>query len=88
VTTTNFRDGYLRTNGVPYSENASLLEYFDRLPAQSNGDVLLIVSSTLEDPTYLTAPLYLSTHFKREANGSKWNPTPCHTDPPSVPRTK
>ena len=88
VTTTSFRDGYLRNNGVPYSENASLLEYFDRLPAPPNGDVWLIVSSTLEDPTYLTAPLYLSTQFKREPNGAKWNPTPCKTDPPSVPRTK
>jgi hypothetical protein len=88
VTTTSFRDGYLRNNGVPYSENASLLEYFDRLPAHPNGDVWLVVSSTLEDPTYLTAPLYLSTQFKREPNGAKWNPTPCKTDPPSVPRTK
>jgi hypothetical protein len=88
VTTTNFRDGYLRNNGVPYSENASLLEYYDRLPAHPNGDVWLVVSSTLEDPTYLTAPLYLSTQFKREPNGAKWNPTPCKTDPPSVPRTK
>ena len=88
VTTTNFRDGYLRNNGVPYSENASLHEYFDRLPAPPNGDVWLIVSTTIEDPTYLTAPLYLSTQFKREANGAKWNPTPCKTDPPSVPRTK
>jgi len=88
VTTTNFRDGYLRNNGVPYSENASLLEYFDRLPSPANSDVWLIVSSTLEDKTYLTAPLYLSTQFKREPNGAKWNPTPCKTDPPSVPRTK
>ena len=88
VTTTNFRDGYLRNNGVPYSDNASLLEFFDRLPSSANGDVWLIVSSTLEDPTYLTAPLYLSTQFKREPNGAKWNPTPCKTDPPSVPRTK
>jgi hypothetical protein len=88
VTSTSFRDGYLRNNGVPYSENASLLEFFDRLPAPPNGDVWLVVSSTLEDPTYLTAPLYLSTQFKREPNGAKWNPTPCKTDPPSVPRTK
>jgi len=88
VATTNFRDGYLRNNGVPYSENASLLEHFDRLPTHPNGDVWLVVSSILEDPTYLTAPLYLSTQFKREANGTKWNPTPCKTDPPSVPRTK
>ena len=75
VVTTNFRDGYLRNNGVPYSENASLTEHFDRLPCPSpNGDVWLIVSSILEDPTYLNQPLYLSTQFKKEPNGAKWNP--------------
>jgi len=88
VKTTNFRDGYLRNNGVPYSDNASLVEHFDRLPGPPSGDVWLVVSSILEDPAYLTAPLYLSTHFKKEPNGAKWNPTPCKTDPPSVPRTK
>jgi len=86
ATTTNFRDGYLRNNGVPYSENASLVEHFDRLPAHPNGDVWLIVSSILEDPTYLNGPLYLSSQFKKEPNGAKWNPTPCRTDPPAVPR--
>ncbi len=88
VKTTNFRDGYLRNNGVPYSENASLVEHIDRLPASAGSDAWLIVSSILEDPTYLNAPLYLSTQFKKEADGSKWNPTACRTDPPSVPRTK
>ncbi len=88
VVTTNFRDGYLRNNGVPYSENASFSEHFDRLQAAPNGDIWLIVSSILEDPTYLNAPLYLSTQFRKEPDGAKWNPTPCRTDPPSVPRTK
>ena len=88
VKTTNFRDGYLRNNGVPYSENATMTLHFDRLPASPNGDVWLIVSSILEDPAYLTQPLYLSTHFKKEPNGAKWNPTPCRTDPPPVPKTK
>jgi hypothetical protein len=87
VRTTNFRDGYLRNNGVPYSENATLVEHFDRLAPSPNGDVWLVVSSMLEDPTYLTGPLYLSTQFKKEPNGTKWNPTPCHTDPPAQPRT-
>ncbi len=86
VVTTNFRDGYLRNNGVPYSDNATLTEHFDRLPAQPNGDIWLIVSSILEDPQYLTQPLYLSTNFKKEPDGAKWNPTPCVTDPPAVPR--
>jgi hypothetical protein len=88
VRTTSFRDGYLRTNGVPYSENATFAEHYDRLPASPNGDSWLVVSSILEDPAYLNGPLYLSTHFKKEPNGAKWNPTPCHTDPPSVPKTK
>jgi len=88
VKTTSFRDGYLRTNGVPYSENATFSEHYDRLPPSPNGDVWLVVSSILDDPAYLNGPLYLSTHFKKEPNGAKWNPTPCRTDPPSVPRTK
>jgi len=86
VTTTNFRDGYLRTNGVPYSENASLVEHFDRLPATANGDVWLIVSQIIEDPANLTQPYYVSSQFKKEANGAKWNPTPCRTDPPAAPK--
>jgi hypothetical protein len=88
VKTTGFRDGYLRTNGVPYSENATMALHFDRLPPAPNGDVWLIVSSILEDPANLTQPLYLSTHFKKEPNGAKWNPTPCRTDPPAVPKAK
>src|SRR5262245_58738800 len=64
VRTTNFREGYLRNNGVPYSENATLVEHFDRLTTAPNGDVWLVVSSMLEDPTYLNGPLYLSTQFK------------------------
>jgi hypothetical protein len=88
IRTTNFRDGYLRNNGVPYSENATLTTHLDRLPASANGDVWLIVSTVLEDPAYLTQPLFLSSQFKKEPNGEKWHPTPCRTDPPSVPRTK
>ena len=35
VVTTNFREGYLRKNGVPYSEQASITEYIHRLPDAS-----------------------------------------------------
>jgi hypothetical protein len=88
VVTTAFRDGYLRSNGVPYSENASLTEHFDRLPMPPNSDAWLVVSSIFEDPQYLNGPYYLSTHFKKEPDGAKWNPTPCRTDPPGVVRSK
>jgi hypothetical protein len=86
VVTTNFREAYLRKNGVPYSESASITEYFDRLPPHPNGDVWLMVITTIEDPKYLNQPFYTSTHFKLEPNGSKWSPSPCQTDPPG--RTK
>jgi hypothetical protein len=84
--TTNFRAGYLRKNGVPYSESASITEYLHRLPTHPNGDVWLLVVTTVEDPMYLSQPFHTSTHFKREPDGAKWNPTPCRTAPPPAPR--
>jgi hypothetical protein len=82
VVTTGFRAGYLRKNGVPYSENATITEYFHRLPEAPNGDVWLHVLTIVEDPRYLNDAFLTSTHFKREPNGSKWNPTDCRTAPP------
>jgi len=79
VVTTQFREGYLRKNGVPYSENATITEYFDRLPATPNGDTWLHVVTIVEDPRYLNQPFLTSTDFKLEPNGSKWNPTACRT---------
>ena len=83
ATTTNFREGYLRKNGVPYSASASITEYFDRVGPEPNGDVYLIVRTVVEDSKYLEQPFITSTHFKLEPNGaSKWNPTPCRIDAP------
>jgi hypothetical protein len=82
VVTTDFREGYLRKNGVPYSEEASITEYLHRLPQHPNGDTWLLVVTVVEDPRYLNEPFYTSTHFKLEPDGSSWNPTPCRTAPP------
>jgi hypothetical protein len=76
VVTTNFKAGYLRKNGVPYSANAVLTEYFDRVN-EPNGDSYIVVTSTVEDPMYLSTPFMLSTHFKKQADATGWNPTPC-----------
>jgi hypothetical protein len=82
VVTAHFREGYLRKNGVPYSENASITEYFQRLPQHPNGDNWLLVITIVDDPKYLRQPFYTSTQFKLEPNGSKFSPTPCKTPPP------
>jgi hypothetical protein len=85
VTTTNFREGYLRKNGVPYSVNATITEYFDKVGPEPNGDVILLVRTVVDDPKYLQMPFITSTHFKLEKDGAKWNPTPCKIDPPLEP---
>ncbi len=82
VTTTRMRAGYLRKNGVPYSENAVLQEYFDRF-TEPNGDSWLVVTSIITDPQYLTGPYATTNHFKKVPdNASGWDPTPCRADQP------
>jgi hypothetical protein len=76
VTTTNLSGGWLRKNGVPYSENATVTEYFDRFKAPNN-DEWLVVTTIVSDPKYLQQDFVTSTHFKKEPNGAKWAPTPC-----------
>jgi hypothetical protein len=76
VVTTHMKSGYLRKNGVPYSENAVVTEYFDR-HTESNGDEWFTVTTTVDDSKYLAQPFITSTGFKKEPNGSKWRPTPC-----------
>ena len=80
VVTTRMRPGYLRRNGVPYSERAVINEVFVR--HADFGDEWFTVITTVEDPLYLSRPFITSTQFKREPDGSKWNPTSCVVVPP------
>jgi hypothetical protein len=82
VVTTNFREGYLRKNGVPYSEQATITEYIHRLPTHPNGDSWMHVVTIVEDPRYLSQPFYTSTHFRLEPSDARFSPTPCATVPP------
>ena len=74
--TTNLRPGYLRKNGVPYSERTVFTEHWD-VHAETNGDRYLVVTNVVEDPVYLQGRWITAIHFKREPDGSKWDPTPC-----------
>jgi hypothetical protein len=75
VVTTKLKPGYLQKNGVPYSANAVLTEYFDVIK-DATGDYL-IDSITLEDPTYLTSKYETAVNFKKQADAAGWNPSPC-----------
>jgi hypothetical protein len=69
------RPGYLRKNGVPYSDKAVVTEYYNRFSGP--GGEYLNVLSIVEDPQYLTGPYARSMQFRREPDGSKWKPEPC-----------
>ena len=76
VVTTNLAGGWLRRNGVPYSDQATVVEYFDRFAAPGNTE-WLVVTTAVTDPKYLNQEFVTSTHFRREPDGSKWDPTAC-----------
>ena len=76
VITTHLKPGYLRKNGVPYSANTILTEYFDRVN-EPNGDAYLVVTTTVEDPIYLAQPFLTASHFRKQPDARGWNPTAC-----------
>jgi len=76
VVTTQLRPGYLRKNGVPYSENAVLTEHWD-LYKRPNGEEWLTITQQIEDPQNLRNAKLVAPLFKKEPNGAKWDPTPC-----------
>ncbi len=77
VTTTRMRPGYLQKNGVPYSANMTMTEYFD-VVKEPTGEQWLVVKTIIDDPQYLSRTLIRSTHFRKQADASGWNPTPCN----------
>jgi hypothetical protein len=82
VLTTRMKAGYLRANGVPYSDKAVLNETFDAFTAP-NGDAWFVVTTIVDDPIYLSQPYVTTSHFRKERDNSKWQPSPCATPAPT-----
>jgi hypothetical protein len=77
VVTTNLKSGYLRKNGLPYSEKATVTEYFQPTP-ETYGIRYMIVTTIVEDPEYLTGPLITSSNYKKLPDTNNgWDPQPC-----------
>jgi hypothetical protein len=76
VLTTHLTPGYYWKNGMPYSGNAALTEYFRvmELPDRSQW---IRFTQIVDDPDDLTQPWIVNYAFKKLPDGSKWNPTPC-----------
>jgi hypothetical protein len=76
VVTTNLKGGFLRKNGVPYSANAVVTEYYNLL-TEPNGTRWFVVTTVVHDPVNLVVDYITSTNFRREPDDSKWKPQPC-----------
>ena len=86
VVTTNLTAGYLRPNGVPYGERATVKEFFDSFTLPGSGGTWLIVTTVVDDPAYLTQEFVISSQFRREPDDSKWSRRSCDIPPPRAPR--
>jgi hypothetical protein len=76
LVTTKLKSGYLRKNGVPYSAAAILTEYLDRVN-EPDGGAYLVITSTVEDPTYLAQPFLSASHYRKQPDSTGWRPSPC-----------
>ena len=76
VQTSNLLPGYLQYNGVPFSANASMVEYFDVI-TEPGGEIWLIDDAIITDPTYLVRSVKRSTHLRKQADAKGWDPQPC-----------
>jgi glyoxylase-like metal-dependent hydrolase (beta-lactamase superfamily II) len=70
VTTTHLKESYLRRNGVPRSDLATLVEVWSR-----HGDFLTL-ASMVDDPVYLTEPMIRTTNWAIAPQQSI-DPYPC-----------
>jgi hypothetical protein len=76
VETRHLLPGYLQTNGVPFSANLSMVEYFD-LIKEPGGETWLIDDAVITDPAYLVRSVKRSTHLRKQADAVGWDPSPC-----------
>jgi hypothetical protein len=87
VVTSYLKSGYLRKNGVPYSEQAEVTEYFNRHSGPGSLE-WFTVTTIVVDPTYLTGPFITSSSFRKEPDGTKFSPSPCQTAPPTIDKPR
>ncbi len=66
----------MRWNGAPYSDKATVTEFWDVLH-EPDGTQYLLVKTLVNDPTYLTQDFITSTHMRKQMDASGWSPSTC-----------
>ena len=76
VVTTNLRAGYLRKNGVPYSENTDAARVLRSLHRAQRRHVVRR-DDDRRGPADADQPFVTSTNFKKQPDATGFTPTPC-----------
>ena len=69
-------------NGIPYSAQTVLTKNWDLLTAKyqtgsHRNQQWLVITTVVHDPAYRQDDWITALNFKKEADGSKWDPQPC-----------
>lgn len=76
IETSHLTAAWLRTNGAPVSDSATVTELFDVFKGPDGSD-WMVVTVIVHDPVYLNEDFITSSHFRRESDLSAWDPRPC-----------
>lgn len=76
IETSHLSAAWLRSNGAPVSENATVTEYVD-LFADPNGNDWVVFTTIVHDPEYLNTDFITSSHYRRDNDRGAWDPRPC-----------
>lgn len=77
--TSYLRPGFLPRNGVPYSEEAFMMEFFSVFTG-AEGEQYLTIQTFVDDPVCLMQHFMRTLQFKHEPDGAMWYPTRCSAD--------
>jgi hypothetical protein len=76
VNTGHLAGGYLRRNGVPYSDKTTVQEFYDVIhEPEANW---IVVKTIVSDPVYLFHTMITSTHFRKQPDAAGWKPSACY----------
>jgi hypothetical protein len=76
VNTSHLAPGYLRRNGVPYSDKTTVQEFYDVIKEPEAN--WIVVKTIVSDPTYLFRTMITSTHFRKQPDAAGWKPEACY----------
>ncbi len=76
VNTSHLAAGYLRRNGVPYSDKTTVQEFYDVIKEPEAN--WIVVKTIVTDPTYLFRTMITSTHFRKQPDATGWSPSACY----------